>query len=71
MFDLISYVVLASVVIWGIVSLIKHFVPDYYARMEDRYNTSLHKRLAAIEGHLGIATEVNTIIKHLEKELEK
>ena len=71
MFDLISYVVLASVVIWGIVSLIKHFVPDYYARMEDRYNTSLHKRLAAIEDHLGIATEVNTIIKHLENELEK
>jgi hypothetical protein len=71
MFDLVAYVALAAVVIWGAVSLIKHFVPDYYARMEDRYNTTLHKRIGAIEDHLGITTETNTIIKHLEKELEK
>ena len=66
MFDIIAYVALAGVVIWGAVSLIKHFVPDYYAKMDDRFNTGLHARLTAIEEHLGITTNVEAVVKPTE-----
>lgn len=62
MFNAVAYVALISVVIWAIVSLIKHFVPDYYSRSEDRFSNALHKRLDAIEEHLGIKVETKTSV---------
>jgi hypothetical protein len=35
--------------VWAFVELIRHFVPDYYTKTTNKWDTAIHKRLAEVE----------------------
>ena len=63
MFDFVGIVALICVCIWAAVSLIKHFMPDYYSRESSMFDGFMHKKVKAIEDHLGISFEEKIVAK--------
>lgn len=68
MFGTFEYMVFICVIIWAAVHLIKHFVPDYYQKSDELFNASVHRRIDAIEKHLGIKTEQKVVVSATEDE---